>query len=383
MPISITCPNGHALTVKDDHAGMRVMCPKCQAVTEVPPAKRAPTISLNCPNGHALVVPVEHAGKKVMCPKCQAVTEVPSIRPGAAPPPLPPPAMPPAQREAVRSGGAPSRREDEDNGSPDDAPPRPKRPRAEWEDEDDDRPRKRRRRFEEDEDDFEEEEDRPRKKKGGMKRRQRMNLVNLGLGFHYAGLVVVLIATLLYLLTPVTLPFIGTAPGLFLFLMGAMGLAVYVVTPLLWVTGSILCLFVPPKSGAMVFDMISLILAGVTIPMGIIMTFSGLPPILSGLTLLAAWVLFMLFLRQLANYLHEETSADEALQIIYMFIVLVVCQIVLIVVMFAIIFYAQSFLLASIIGLPAGIALFVFYIKFLMRQLNLIGSIRQVIATRG
>lgn len=37
MPISVMCPNGHALSVKDRLAGTRIRCPKCQAVVEVSP----------------------------------------------------------------------------------------------------------------------------------------------------------------------------------------------------------------------------------------------------------------------------------------------------------------------------------------------------------
>src|SRR5437762_3584841 len=38
MPITMTCPNGHSLIAQEEHAGMRVMCPKCKAVLVVPGA---------------------------------------------------------------------------------------------------------------------------------------------------------------------------------------------------------------------------------------------------------------------------------------------------------------------------------------------------------
>lgn len=36
MPIPVICPNGHRLTVKEEHAGRKVRCPKCQMTFEVP-----------------------------------------------------------------------------------------------------------------------------------------------------------------------------------------------------------------------------------------------------------------------------------------------------------------------------------------------------------
>lgn len=36
MSIEFTCPNGHKLTVKDEHAGKSGLCPRCQAKVRVP-----------------------------------------------------------------------------------------------------------------------------------------------------------------------------------------------------------------------------------------------------------------------------------------------------------------------------------------------------------
>jgi hypothetical protein len=41
MPITFTCSCGKRLTVKEEHAGRRVTCPKCEAVT-MPPPEPAP-----------------------------------------------------------------------------------------------------------------------------------------------------------------------------------------------------------------------------------------------------------------------------------------------------------------------------------------------------
>lgn len=36
MPIPVTCPNGHKMRVKEEHAGKRVACPKCKAPFRIP-----------------------------------------------------------------------------------------------------------------------------------------------------------------------------------------------------------------------------------------------------------------------------------------------------------------------------------------------------------
>ncbi len=37
MPIEVTCPNGHALKIKEKYAGKTGLCPRCQAAIQVPP----------------------------------------------------------------------------------------------------------------------------------------------------------------------------------------------------------------------------------------------------------------------------------------------------------------------------------------------------------
>ena len=36
MAISVSCPNGHELKIKDKYAGRKGLCPKCQAIVDVP-----------------------------------------------------------------------------------------------------------------------------------------------------------------------------------------------------------------------------------------------------------------------------------------------------------------------------------------------------------
>ncbi len=108
MPLAITCPNGHRMTVRDEHVGMAVRCPVCGTVTPptIPPsplagegsvvrgdasatpqaAEKATTAT--CPNGHVLRVRTEDVGRAVRCPLCRAI-----VAP-VGPHPLPAPSAP-------------------------------------------------------------------------------------------------------------------------------------------------------------------------------------------------------------------------------------------------------------------------------------------------
>lgn len=386
MAIALTCPNGHALAVADEHAGKRVMCPTCRAVLDVPAAGPAVTIALTCPNGHALLTPPDAAGKRVMCPKCQAVTAVPPR--AAAPPPLPAGAYTPAPQGQIQAGRPPSDDYGDVTFEEDDRPRR--RPRADRDDEADDRPRRRpRREAEEYADDYDAGPvDRPRKRSGGLKKRQRMKLVNVGLGLHYAGLLIVLIGLLVGLGLPL-LMFTGLA-GLWLAnaVQILMLVAVGLVTPGLWLAGSVLCLYVPPKSGAFPLILASLILNGVALLlMTILWIVLGPLALVGALISIASWVVFMLFLRTLARYLREHGCAEEAMQLIVFFAVLVGAVIAFVAGLYVLavpmgLGMNAPWLLMGLSGL-GGVALLIFEIQFLLRNLQLIGTLRQVIATRG
>ena len=93
-----------------------------------------------------------------------------------------------------------------------------------------------------------------------------------------------------------------------------------------------------------------------------------------------AWCLFMVFLRQLCAHLGEETLANEAMAVMFRGILILaltpVAPVVGMVLIRALMCMGASiFLVAVLFGLY-GLFL------FLRRQLDLIGSIRQVIASR-
>ncbi len=45
MPIVLECPQGHKLRVKDDVAGKKIRCPKCQAIIRVGKKSESPSRS--------------------------------------------------------------------------------------------------------------------------------------------------------------------------------------------------------------------------------------------------------------------------------------------------------------------------------------------------
>ncbi|MFO0849666.1 MAG: hypothetical protein U0871_14100 [Gemmataceae bacterium] len=103
------------------------------------------SITFGCKCGQTLQVEDEHAGMQVQCPTCNAIVAAPAAGPTLA-------------RRATRPAAAPA--EDRPSRRPIDEDDRPSRRRPVDEDEDD-RPSRRRRRDEDDED----EGDRPRRRK--------------------------------------------------------------------------------------------------------------------------------------------------------------------------------------------------------------------------
>lgn len=76
----IKCPLGHILEIDATHIGQRLMCPMCQAVVHVSPAKpgEAPgaKYEVQCIQGHILRVKQKYLGKEVRCPSCQQLVSM-------------------------------------------------------------------------------------------------------------------------------------------------------------------------------------------------------------------------------------------------------------------------------------------------------------------
>jgi hypothetical protein len=355
-------------------------------------------IRMLCPNGHELVTEDQHAGRKIRCPHCQLILIVPSPQIAITSQPAPPRSQPQEDPEEIDLGqyeeDVPALEAIEEG------PPRPRqRPAREYGD------------------DYEEEEDRPRrkkKKKGSMSRHQ-LSMTSLGLGFHYAKLLTYLIAMNVTFACNILMAraAVGGEGGSFA-LLRAVSMAAAVVFnwvgPTLGITGSILCCWVPAKTGgkpmiitslaldvvAFVLPIISLISAGASVALGgFAAAASAFALVLVLLAIAAActltsFVLFILFLRQLAFFLDDSGMADEAMGIVIHYILLLITPLVTVTLLLMLVFFISrdfaSSLFANCIFLlvmaVAIIAWLVFVIKLMFRILNLIGSLRYTLRAR-
>jgi hypothetical protein len=304
-------------------------------------------ISVICPNGHRMNLPDQHAGKRYRCPLCFMFIDVPLPdstpvpAPVAAPPPAPtvnatapappPPAAAPAQ-PAAATPPAPAAE------TPGEQPPPPPMPELVW--------------------------------------------VDWGLGFHYARLPVFLLSVLVGLLIAVLKDFLDPEWVARIGLILVVG--ILLLSPVLGLVGSVLCLKFPREAnvrplllGSLGFDVAAillglLVLGGSFTPGG-----SVIVQIVGGAAELVAWMLFMVFLDQAARFLNQEVASAEALRLLKSGIVLTV--------VWGLVFAAVLALAASLgspvylVALPLALYLLVMTLLFLFQQLALISTVRQVI----
>jgi hypothetical protein len=357
-------------------------------------------INMLCPNGHHLVTEDQYAGMKVRCPHCQVMVIVPGAPEVAV---RAVPVSPPrSERNEISESDVIADEDviDDQDIIVDDAVPRPRRRRV--------------REYEED--DYEERPRKKKKKKSTMTRRQ-MGLTSLGLAFHYARVLTWLIGLALMIFAYFVAMAAGTSrnaadAGALIGLLGVLSLlaslATYFLAPALGITGSTLCCWVPWKTGAkpliitalaldasgLVLPVLSIIIAGAGASLHGFGAGTGAAALvflaLAFLCVLAGFILFMLFLRQLANFMDDSGSADEAMSIIITWLILLLAApigFVVAAVLIAVLGrdFASALFAMCIIGLimlAAMITWLVFLIKLQFRILNLISSLRQSLRNR-
>lgn len=339
-------------------------------------------IRVLCPNGHELVAADNHVGRKVRCPACQVVMIVPDPNPqasAAAPPPRKRPPLVPPQEE-VQEG-----------------PPRPRK-----------RPAPPQEEVEESQEEAYEEE--PIRKQGGMKTRSRMRLANIGLGFHYAK-VLCLIASIAIVLLMGTLTPLVTSMAMVrvLQVLSCFASVLVLITPVLGGTGSLLCFWIPPKARSRVLVIVSFGLeVGGTVLMGlsVLMMMSGaatasrefrrggedasaglalaggsaIVMLLGALIIYAGFIIFMLFLRALALYLRDNSTAEEAMRQMILYLIVTIGG--------GVLWFGLGIALRGVgqaavyIMLAVTVGWMVVICVVLFAILNIIGTVRQGIATR-
>ncbi|MCI0462206.1 MAG: hypothetical protein L0Z62_35080 [Gemmataceae bacterium] len=355
-------------------------------------------IRVRCPNGHELIAEDQFIGRKIRCPACRVVMIVPDPRPAVTitppAPPRPPAFVPPAP-----------------------PPPDFRRPAGHVDEdeepvvEEEEYPRRRRRRREE-----EEEDDIPRRNRS-MKTGQRMAWVNFGLIFHYANMLCWIAALALLMVAWFVLPILtvgatasamggdmktaqsaaGAAYTIGMIVGWFTAIALF-AAPTLGAIGSSFCFVVPNKTGARVLIIVSFALdtaASVFFMVHIITNMIGSSGgaaslgavegaiilfLVACLLTLAGWILFMVFVRQLALFLKDRGTATEALQAMIVTLVIAIAgPPILIGFGFALRFLGciGAIFFFIIVGFWLGT-----YLVWLFKILAILGTVRQRIATK-
>lgn len=310
------------------------------------------TIKLVCYNGHEMEVEEDFAGQKAVCPICQLVMPVPRLTPRVVPVQ---PAIPPKKKKKL-AGQSVLIVADQEDEIP-------------------------------------------------IRVAHGLAMVNVGLGFHYARMILYFLCIFLattvlagswkawtYHSSSATPPriawkgMLGPEPAqkppvseLALLVGGFLAIGLVFLHTALGIIGSILCLWVPRESKARGFMIASMVFDLSGLGVGVLLTLAGLPPVISGPLGLVAWTLLMVFLRNLAFYLNANDCADLARGMIFQGVALLFVP-PLVLILFGLMSYvtgqAGLFVCLSIFLVIGWIIL---GIRFLNVLLDLIGTLRGVI----
>jgi hypothetical protein len=310
-------------------------------------------IHTQCPNGHALTTGDAQAGKTIQCPRCQAVVAVPAlltVPPGATPPTA---AAETDEYQVIEPAPAPP-----------DVKVRPMAGPLRW--------------------------------------------VRLGLGFHYAKLLTILIGILLAMVGLILAAFtdmnvVGIGARLVVI---AAWLDVSFGAPVLGLVGSLLCCRVPcqTRGRPLIVTALALETAALAVPILLLVVGDGAAALradgagtnartvalgqVAPVCTLVGFVLFMLFLRRLAFFLEAPGAAEEAVTIIYRYLLLyVVAPVALAGLALAALTISSPGNLVALVGvcvldlvvLAAAVVWVIYSLSLMFRTLNLIGSLRQAL----
>jgi hypothetical protein len=415
MSILFSCSRGHHLAVNPALAGQKVRCPVCLEVVAAPflalPVEE-PTSTQQ--QKDPVAQPVPPPATEVLPPPAVPVTEtfqpiaglefpeeitiVPlsdeaassqaTPREKKAPPwpavaavddhPAVALASPPAAQETAAASTAPQAVPPpeaipvgpvlyalaKEQGTPVKQPPR----RASWDEED------------------EEEEDQPRTEADPRReKRRQIRHVQLGLGFHYWKYLIFMFGLNLSLCGSIVQTF---SPVVGLVLIG-LGQATMCVSLVLGIVGSLLCTFVPAKTGtrplivaSLTLDGLYLLLLPVALCTGMLgqgvqapQMVAGCILILASLCWLAGFILFMLFLRKFATYLDDHRSAEAAMSQMLSLVAVLMGGSSIMAITVAVSFWLEPWLTVFALTVEY-ICMLVLFIKVLFGILEVIGTIR-------
>jgi hypothetical protein len=379
---------------------------------------RCKVIRLNCPScGKKLGVKEAMAGRMAICPQRkgkfrvpeeeiiiteaaveEAVTAEPKPAPPAAPRAMPrPPPLPP---EAKMKSAAPRRLAEDKDDEVDERPSR-RSGRARPDDDAAEERNARRRRDDQDYDDEEDERDDEERAERKL-RRQQMHAIRTGLTLFYWKFILYLVVICFHIIGSLV---VGVVVGvthavaqrgnadlaqaantsfLAVLLYGFEALATFVAAPILGITGGAFIVRVPAKSGARGLAIATLVLEAVPVVCGLLAMVTGSlsfgsPDVaglslvlffLSGIALIAAFILFMLFLRQAAIFLKDKRTAQEAVSVMIAYLVTGIAGFIALVVV-------TVFLARIPLG---GLVLFALVVAWIVLMIKQLWAILMVIA---
>jgi hypothetical protein len=331
MPLYTSCPNGHTLATLPEWAGTKVKCPLCQEIVVAPAAEATPAVPTARPVARTGATP----------PAADADDGAP-YRVTAQPPAGT--SKPAVLQAIVVPGARPGRDDEEDYAEPDER----------------------------------------LLKKPKRKKRERLRNVRAGLSIHYAKYICSITGKVFlltgWLLSPI-------APGFLAFTWLGF-LCGVLAAPILGIIGSSFCAFVPPKSGGRPLIIASLSLESASLLFGLLCGIFALGAgdffgaaafvflVLGILTGLAGFILYMLFLRMLALYLREDGSADEAISLMILSLIVEVGGLIVLMTSAMLFFRLTGPQVARVFVIVEQVIWIVIIIQVLFRILELIGRLR-------
>jgi len=203
--------------------------------------------------------------------------------------------------------------------------------------------------------------------------------VQLGLGFHYARLVLTLLVVLVLMglmCYGVTTKAKPDDPGLVIGGLAALGIAL--LAAVLGMVGSVLCLWVGRASRAWGVIFASLVLDVLTVPLVVYLQLAALPRLLGWPVEFVSWLLFMLFLRRLAHDIDRPGEANEVMALITRGVALLVGVPLLLVLLalFAFLYGVFSITTARLLLVVSAVIIFVQLIFLIQLFFSIIGNIQ-------
>jgi hypothetical protein len=361
-----SCSSGHVLTANLELAGQKVRCPICREVVEAPRVAAPPPVAIlvGPPSASAPPPPLAHPVPPPLPQELKTqgmpVLEITEVLPEEPPAPVAfqdlstSTALPPIAIPAVSEPAPYSFIPEHASPPAGDNAPRPAKKRA---------PIK--------------EDDEPQADFRGVERlQQQLRAINLGLYLHYWKYLAVAVSMLFFMSGAIVETFAPLLGVLLIFLSFATGVA----APVLGIMGSIYCNgpIIPADSRSLVLTSLGLDIASLALAVVGALAVLFVPPAglvllaVSGLLNLAAFSLFMLFLRKLASYLGDNVLAQRAFNTMVLFLGVTLGGLVTIVLINVIIFI--------FLGLAFSMTLVILDIVWIILVINALFQILHVIA---